>query len=92
MPLRRDRRARIVTYLSIPLADELTRAAAEHGRTVSAQAAELLELALDATTIVQAQRLPAGSAGVPPRTVDDAERVRTDPEYADWLRRHGRRP
>ena len=80
MPLRRDTTARVVSYLPLDVADQLARRADANGLTVSAMAAALIKLALE--NVVDDR--PADPE--PRSPVDDARRVREDPEYAAWLR------
>ena len=80
MPLRRDMTARVVSYLPLDVADQLARRADANGLTVSAMAAALIKLALE--NVVDDR--PADPE--PRSPVDDARRVREDPEYAAWLR------
>ena len=81
-PCRYDatRPAKVVSYLPLDVADQLARRADANGLTVSAMAAALIKLALE--NVVDDR--PADPE--PRSPVDDARRVREDPEYAAWLR------
>ena len=87
MPLRRDTTARVVTYLPLALADELKDRAAVAGLPTSAYTAALIEVWLAETPAT-----PAPRPTVPAESLDDARRVREDPEYAAWLRAHAADP
>ena len=82
MPLRRDTTARVVAYLPLALVVELKDLAATHELSVSVLAGVMITDAL-------ANRAPPPPAPTPPGpSIDDAERVRQDPEYREWLRLH----
>ena len=84
MPLRRDRTARVVTYLPLDMADQLKQLAAAHELSVSVLAAAMI-----ADTLANRAAPPTPTPPAP--SIDDAERVRQDPEYREWLRLHAAR-
>ena len=67
--------------MPLALADELKQLAAAHELSVSVLAGVMITDAL-------ANRAAPPTATPPAPSIDDAERVRQDPEYREWLRRY----